>query len=167
MALFPGDTLKNLEKERNYFQNPFMETDDRIIYIITETQRSVMAHLKDRLISQGLTITPVQAGILFLLTQQDSRTMTDLSRLLFTDNSSMTRLVDRLEKAGLVKRLADPKDRRALFITITEEGRKQAVLAKKTVKRVNQEIKTRLSPEELEVFKKVLGRLTRTYQKNR
>jgi DNA-binding MarR family transcriptional regulator len=144
-----------------------METDDRFIYIITETQRSLMTHLKDRLIAEGLTITPVQAGILFLLGQQDGRTMTDLSRLLFTDNSSMTRLVDRMEKASLVRRLDDPKDRRALIITITEEGRKQATLTKKIVKRVNQEIKTHLSPEELEVFKKVLGRLTRTYQKNR
>ena len=144
-----------------------MEADDRIIYNLTEAQRSLMAHLKDRLSAEGLSITVVQAGMLFLLSQQDGRTMTELSRLLFTENSSMTRLVDRMEKAGLVQRRTDPQDRRTLIISITEAGRKQSVAAKKIVKGVNEEIKTSLSPEELGIFKKVLGRLKKNYSRNR
>jgi DNA-binding MarR family transcriptional regulator len=144
-----------------------MENDDRIIYGITAAQRILMTHLKDRLSAEGLSITVVQAGLLFLLGQQDSRTMTELSRLLFTENSSMTRLVDRMEKGGLVQRQADPQDRRTLIISITEAGRKQADAAKKIVKAVNEEVKARLSPEELEVFKKVLGRLNRAYQREK
>jgi MarR family transcriptional regulator, organic hydroperoxide resistance regulator len=144
-----------------------MEADDRIIYNITEAQRSLMAHLKDRLSAEGLSITVVQAGMLFLLNQQDGRTMTELSRLLFTENSSMTRLVDRMEKAGLVQRQTDPQDRRTLIISITEAGRKQSVAAKKIVKGVNEEIKTNLSAEELEIFKKVLGRLKKNYSRKR
>jgi DNA-binding MarR family transcriptional regulator len=144
-----------------------MEADDRIIYNITEAQRSLMAHLKDRLSAEGLSITVVQAGMLFLLNQQDGRTMTELSRLLFTENSSMTRLVDRMEKAGLVQRRTDPQDRRTLIISITEAGRNQSVAAKKIVKGVNEEIKTNLSAEELEIFKKVLGRLKKNYSRKR
>ena len=144
-----------------------MEADDRIIYSITEVQRLLMAHLKDRLSAEGLSITVVQAGLLFLLSQRDGRTMTELSRLLFTENSSMTRLVDRMEKAGLVQRRTDPQDRRTLIISITEAGRKQSVAAKKFVKGLNEEIKTSLSTEELEIFKKVLGRLKKDYSRNK
>ena len=97
--------------------------------------------------------------MLFLLGQRDGRTMTELSRLLFTENSSMTRLVDRMEKAGLVQRRTDPQDRRTLTISITATGRKQAAAAVKIVRGVNEDIKARLSPEELEVLKRVLGRL--------
>ena len=144
-----------------------MEADDRIIYSLTETQRILMAHLKDRLSAEGLSITVVQAGMLFLLDQRDGRTMTELSRLLFTENSSMTRLVDRMEKAGLVQRRTDPQDRRTLIISITEAGRKQAGAAKKIVQGVNEDIKARLSPEELEVLKRVLGRLKRAYKREK
>ena len=144
-----------------------MEADDRIIYSLTEVQRILMAHLKDRLSAEGLSITVVQAGMLFLLGQRDGRTMTELSRLLFTENSSMTRLVDRMEKAGLVQRRTDPQDRRTLTISITEAGRKQAAAAKKIVQGVNEDIKAHLSPEELEVLKKVLGRLKRSYKREK
>ena len=144
-----------------------MEADDRIIYSLTEAQRILMAHLKDRLSAEGLTITVVQAGMLFLLGQRDGRTMTELSRLLFTENSSMTRLADRMEKAGLVQRRMDPQDRRTLIISITESGREQAAAAEKIVQGVNEDIKAHLSREELEVFKKVLGRLKRSYKREK
>ena len=144
-----------------------MEADDRIIYSPSEVQRILMAHLKDRLSAEGLTITVVQAGMLFLLGQRDGRTMTKLSRLLFTENSSMTRLVDRMEKAGLVQRRTDLQDRRTLTISITEAGRKQAAAAKRIVQGVNEDVKAHLSPEELEVLKRVLGRLKRAYKREK
>jgi DNA-binding MarR family transcriptional regulator len=34
----------------------------------------------------------------------------------------MTRLLDKLETRGLLRRIADPGDRRALHIVLTEEG---------------------------------------------
>ena len=35
----------------------------------------------------------------------------------------MTNRLDRLEKAGLVKRLPDPDDRRGVLIELTDDGR--------------------------------------------
>jgi DNA-binding MarR family transcriptional regulator len=37
--------------------------------------------------------------------------------------TAMSRFVDRVEKAGYVRREADPQDRRALQVTLTDEGR--------------------------------------------
>lgn len=142
-----------------------MKHDDRIIYSLSAAQRILMAHVKERLAAGGLNITVVQAAMLFLLEQRDGRTMTEISRLLFTDNSSLTRLADRMEKAGLVRRSADPQDRRTLIISITEEGRKQAEAARGIVQGVNADIKSRISAEELDVFKTVLERIKDSYSK--
>src|SRR5437763_4914409 len=48
--------------------------------------------------------------------------MVDLSRLLFTDKSNVTGIVDRLERLHLVSRTPDTHDRRVILITLTAEG---------------------------------------------
>jgi DNA-binding MarR family transcriptional regulator len=58
------------------------------------------------------------------LDQDQGRPMVDLSRLLFTDKSNVTSIVDRLEAAGLAARTAAPNDRRVILVKLTEEGRR-------------------------------------------
>ena len=48
--------------------------------------------------------------------------MTELSRLMRLERSSMTGLVDRVQKRGLVAREPDPADRRAWRVALTEQG---------------------------------------------
>jgi DNA-binding MarR family transcriptional regulator len=48
--------------------------------------------------------------------------MSELADRVLLTRSGMTRMTDRLEKLGLVKRLHCPSDRRAFHIAITEEG---------------------------------------------
>src|ERR1700749_1978861 len=50
-------------------------------------------------------------------------TMQELARLLDLDKSSVTGLVDRAERRGLVARAPSPADRRAVLVRLTEEGR--------------------------------------------
>jgi MarR family 2-MHQ and catechol resistance regulon transcriptional repressor len=56
------------------------------------------------------------------LDRQQGCSMIDLSRLLFTDKSNVTGIVDRLERLHLVTRTPDPHDRRVILITLTAEG---------------------------------------------
>ena len=49
--------------------------------------------------------------------------MVDLSRLVLTDKSNITGIVDRLERLNLVVRTPAPHDRRVMLITLTPEGR--------------------------------------------
>ncbi len=48
---------------------------------------------------------------------------TDLTTALMLTSSGTTKRLDRLERAGLVERTADPHDRRAITISLTTEGR--------------------------------------------
>jgi DNA-binding MarR family transcriptional regulator len=50
--------------------------------------------------------------------------MHDLAAGMLHSKSGMTRLVDRMEAAGLVSRSDDPSDRRAVLVTLTKRGRR-------------------------------------------
>ena len=50
-------------------------------------------------------------------------TMNELARLLDLDKSSVTGLVDRAERRGLVARVPSPADKRAILVRLTDEGR--------------------------------------------
>lgn len=48
--------------------------------------------------------------------------MHELAHHIVLSRSNMTRLVDRLESAGLIRRESDPDDRRGAFAVLTEQG---------------------------------------------
>lgn len=133
-----------------------MQTDDRLIYLLTKAQHKLTTYLKKALSARGIRVTSVQAGILFLLKRRP-HTMTELSRELEIDNSAITGLADRLEKSGYVKRAVNPTDRRTFLVSITEKGSEEIDRAKNIIKEVNSEIKSGFSEEELEVFKRILN----------
>jgi DNA-binding MarR family transcriptional regulator len=143
-----------------------MIKDDRLIFLVFSAQQKLKMYLNSTLAASGVRVTVAQAGILFLLKQKDGRTMTELSQILGIDNSTMTGLTDRLEKAGLLKRHANPGDRRISHIHITPQGLAEVEGAKAVVRRVNEEIKAGFSPEEIEAFKQVLTGFFDKFQRN-
>jgi DNA-binding MarR family transcriptional regulator len=46
----------------------------------------------------------------------------EISDRMLADNSNLTRMVDRLEARGLVRRAPDPRDRRVTLVQLTPEG---------------------------------------------
>jgi DNA-binding MarR family transcriptional regulator len=49
----------------------------------------------------------------------------DLSRALSLSSGAMTNRLDRLEAAGLIRRVADPRDRRGVLVELTDAGKGQ------------------------------------------
>lgn len=67
----------------------------------------------DLTFSQYITVKKLAGGM---------ASVTDLARAAEVNPGAMTRLLDKLEARDLVKRVADPSDRRALHINLTEAG---------------------------------------------
>ena len=80
----------------------------------------LMAHLFAD-VSRGRDLTPQQAQLLCTLIGGPVG-MTELGRLLHLEKSSLTGLVDRVERRGLVVRTSDPSDRRASQVGLTGQG---------------------------------------------
>lgn len=134
-----------------------MPTDDRLIYLVFTAQQKLKTYLNNTLNSEGVTVTPAQAAILFLLREKDGQSMSELSQVLSMDNSTVTGLVDRLQKSGLVTRRANPDDRRVSLIRITPQGVEEIKKAKPVITRVNEQIKAGLSDQEINTFKGILN----------
>ena len=141
-----------------------MIDDDRLIYQIFMAQQKLQASINNTLIAEGIKVTLGQAGLLFLLRQDDGRTMTALSKALAVKNATLTGLIDRLERSGLVMRKASRKDRRAIRIYLTPAGIEECDKAKPVIKRANEEIKYGFSREEIDVFKRVLNSVFRKFK---
>jgi len=76
--------------------------------------------LELRAAEHDLSIT--QARLLGVLRDR-TPTMNELARLLGLDKSSVSGLVDRAERRGLVVRIPSGEDKRAVFVGLTDQGR--------------------------------------------
>ena len=82
-------------------------------------------------------------------------------RALFT-RSGMTRLVDRIEAAGLVRREAVPGDRRGVSVVITPEGaRLYSEAIERHMEDLEREFASRLTPGQSEAVAEALSRFWR------
>jgi DNA-binding MarR family transcriptional regulator len=64
----------------------------------------------------------IQTRLLRVLCDREP-SMNELARLLQLDKSSITGLIDRAERRGLVERVPSPSDRRAVLVSLTDDGR--------------------------------------------
>jgi len=71
--------------------------------------------------------------------------------------SNITQLVDRLEADGLVKRVDDPSDRRAVLAAATPLGIERFSAATSAIAEVQVELASRIAPEDRESFLRVLA----------
>ncbi|MEV8503260.1 MarR family winged helix-turn-helix transcriptional regulator [Actinoplanes sp. NPDC051475] len=71
---------------------------------------------------RGVGLHPSQELLLMRLWESGPQRQTDLAAELGTDSASTTRIVQRLEAAGYVRRLPDPADRRASLVASTPAG---------------------------------------------
>src|SRR6202008_2670024 len=79
--------------------------EDCISFLLGKAQQRVMRRAKELLAEYE--VTPVQYASLCVLWEQDGQTGADLGGRLVIDSATMTGIVDRLERSGLVERRAD------------------------------------------------------------
>ena len=71
----------------------------------------------------GAELTPSQYSVLNLLWQKDGRQFNELASVCCCSPSTITGVVDTLQRKGLVTRESNPEDRRSLLVRLTDEGR--------------------------------------------
>lgn len=93
-------------------------------YLITRASLACTARLKEALAAAGVgNIRPAYLGVLMSLWSDDGLRAVELGRRAGLEPSTMTGLLDRMERDGLVVRTPDPEDRRAQRIQLTDAGR--------------------------------------------
>jgi MarR family transcriptional regulator, transcriptional regulator for hemolysin len=85
----------------------------------------------------------------------------ELAASLSLDNSSVVRLLDGLETAGLIERRDDAEDRRAKAIVLTAAGRKTVDRVEKVAREIRDDALGGLSDREVETASRVLDHVCR------
>lgn len=84
----------------------------------------------------------------------------DLTEQVFLVQSSVSRLVERMESRGLVVRTTPPDDARGTLVTITEEGRRvQREVGARHVEAIGRYVGLALDDDELRALRRLLERL--------
>lgn len=94
-----------------------LETVGRVLVLAQYLDRSVNAALAEHGLSLG------QFDILATLRRRGKLTPGQLMESVMLSSGGMTNRLDRLEEAGLIRREADPDDRRGVVVFLTKKGR--------------------------------------------
>jgi DNA-binding MarR family transcriptional regulator len=117
---------------------------------------SIEGHLRD-----GGQLPLAWFEVLARLSNADGRLrMQDLADRLVLSRSGVTRLVDRLEAAGLIERASCPSDRRGTFAVLTEAGQRALEAARPVVDRaVEEQFARHLDASDTQQLESILGKL--------
>ncbi len=96
-----------------------METN--IGYLLSDSGRLLRKTFDERVRSLGLTA--VQARLLMSLVKFPDNNQAFYAERIEVEPITLTRIVDRMEEAGWVERVADPGDRRARLLHLTDKSR--------------------------------------------
>ena len=122
-----------------------------VCYQMKGTMKKLEKYMSQRFEEFGINLS--QSFILFTLLEKDGGTLTEIGNHTQIENSSLTTMVDRLEKEGLAERRLVAEDRRIVRLYITDKGR---VLAERVLSegtRFNQHLKDNLAGCEEDFFK--------------
>ncbi|MDY6967097.1 MAG: MarR family transcriptional regulator [Spirochaetota bacterium] len=139
-------------------------------YLITRTSLLITSVLKKGFTSANIDqVKPAYLGVLMSLWRhEDSKKTTnkisknaelkinELARMVNLEPSSMTGLIDRMERDGLIIRQAFPGDRRAQHISLTENGHSVRESVMKVVDETLTNIFRNISEDSLKSAKEVL-----------
>jgi len=99
--------------------------------------------------------------LLSMLIEEDGISQGEVSHRFEVDPSRITRLAQRLQDEGLLRRERDPEDNRVVRLYVTEEGRLLVESSQERRERFESRFRREFSPEELAEFRRALGVVAR------
>jgi DNA-binding MarR family transcriptional regulator len=120
-----------------------------------KASRQISVYLETH--TRELGVSPGEGHFLSYLRSYSPAPIGELVRVFGIKQSTFTSLLDRLEKAGLIRREMNPGDRRSFLIHITDRGRELADRLNGLLETFEAGIRERLSDRDLEGFRAVMA----------
>lgn len=134
-----------------------MAIDECPCFNLGLAHRKMLRAFEDALAPLGLTVA--QAHGLSALFCRDGQLAKELARELSVDAGTLTPMLDRLEKQGLVARCPYPEDRRATRICLTERAHRLRPSLEAALTEAYARLAAKFTPTELETLMGLLRRL--------
>jgi len=133
------------------------ELDEHICFNVGRVMRRVYEHYDSRLSPFNLT-TP-QYMVFNALWMGDGITIGELGQRVALDGSTITGILDRMEKNGYVERRPNAEDRRSALVYLTDKARKVGPSIIKFADELDSAIRKNFSARDMAVFERVLREL--------
>ena len=129
---------------------------------IHKSTRQVELYLEGRMAELG--VSNPEGHLLSYLASYAPCPVGDLRRVFGYKGSTLTSMLDRLERRGLITRGVHPDDRRSFLVELSEIGRETARTVTRVVIDLENAILRHLEPDDLEGFRKVMAAITEATQ---
>lgn len=141
----------------SYYTPDSLQANNSVGFLIKRCGIVMTQIAERRFQSQPISFT--EWLVLIWLTTRPHASPTELSTHIGHDMGALTRVVDELERAGLVRRDRSDHDRRAVEIAITPEGRRVALAGKRLMLESLNELLGPFSKAEVDTLISLLQRL--------
>jgi MarR family transcriptional regulator, organic hydroperoxide resistance regulator len=128
--------------------------DNYLVYLLARAAHQVSSEFHEQLRRRGISV-PVWR-VLSGLIGSEGETVTGLAEACLLQQPTMTKLLDRMVRSGLVTRNPDQRDRRVVRVALTAAGRAMAEELAQLAKAHEAELLARHPPSEAEAIKSLL-----------
>ena len=132
--------------------------ENNLGYLLSDSGRLLRKTFDERVRSLGLTA--VQARLLLILFKFPDNNQAFYAERIEVEPITVTRIIDRMEESGWVERVADPHDRRARLIHLTDKSREIVEPLRIIVNGMVEDMVEGLSPAERATLGALLERIS-------
>lgn len=112
--------------------------------------------MTSKLMKSTIGVTGPQRLVIRIVARFPGIPAGQIAQLLHVHPSTLTGILKRLERQGLIRRRPDPKDRRRAFLGVTENGRRIDVAGAGTVEAAAKRVLSRTPRAKIESTKEIL-----------
>jgi DNA-binding MarR family transcriptional regulator len=134
-----------------------MKSRECIFFQLAKASQAGTRHWQECVARFG--VTAAQGMVLSFLAEEDDVTSGSLGSRVQLDSATLTGIIDRLARAGLVERKRHPEDRRAIRICLTDKGKSVGDEIRARVEPENRSFLSILTPEEEMIFRTLLRKV--------
>jgi DNA-binding MarR family transcriptional regulator len=142
----------------DFYSGDNYNIEESLGYLVKQAQNALHRTIDSKM--AALDLTAMQWRPLMLIAHGKACTAAELSRWHGVETSTMTRMLDRLQAKGLLVRKRCEKDRRIIYLELTEEGhRLMAEVPYLIAESFNQHL-SGFDKQEVETLKSLLRRIS-------
>lgn len=94
----------------------------KLFIVLSRAYKAINEHVNKVIQANGLN--PTEFAVLELLYHKGDQPLQQIGAKILLASGSITYVVDKLEQKGLLQRIACPTDRRVIYASITDDGKK-------------------------------------------
>lgn len=143
-----------------------LDLEKSVMPWIGKTGKMMTSFLMEKFKQCKLNLTIEQWVVLKTLIVEDGRIQNDMAMITNRNKTSLTRLVNNMEKNNLVVRIADKVDKRVNRVYLTKNGRSVYKNTMPIIKECIKEIQSDLNQKEIKILTTILKKVQNNIRKS-